>query len=919
MTARLLHSLVRLFALIALSDEEKDVQRQEAFIVNMLRDYLPEDKIAPAIAGFRKEKSRLGEMLTAKKLSRHSVKALKISRDIARELPVREQGILLLRFTEYILEYAATNSLAYQLAELMSEVMHFPEGHYEDLKAFIGGTERSLPEAHYRQFFSAKLHVLYLDAEHVYVKANVPGVYLDASEMHRGRVYPFYYHHRLRYHEESISFLALRHAFIQDAPDVKALQLRDLSMSYKGHGKVIQDMSVDFLPASINAIMGPSGAGKSTLLRLIGGQKNPGTGSVHYVLQENAHLRPAYIPQEDSLIPELSLEKQLMYQLRFSGYKRENTAARARQILQDCGLIRHAACLPGYPAHSRLSGGERKRMAVALGLASLPNVLILDEPTSGLSFGDARELLAILRTLANRGIMIICSLHQPGGDILAACDRILYMDYGGVPVFAGPPDAIAGHVAECTGQVFPEIPQHRLFSSVEARIHECFMSESGVSRGERKYPPEFWQRHYRPLLSDAVGKKQCLRIQAKPAAGLGLKMLQRRLERLWNNRPRILGMLLYAPLMSALLSGITRYSEGERYVFADNPHFPVFLLMTVIVALFGGLVFFSGGLIHDRNFRKREHVNTGRNASFLNASAIPVILAGILQAILFVFPAQCILGFKGCMHIFIAVYALLFIFAGFTALFLSTLFRNAAMVYILIPFLLIPQLIFSGLLIPYDTMPLRGKHTDARPVSALCFVSHYAFDAMAVSAFMDNPYMCEAYKIKRQEKLSVMFLNYLLPHGAQMSGDEERSRYLQELQIHFPEPLLHELSQVDAQSAMDSIAFASDWFRHLHYSALAETPNNRSVRRYHNTYLEQVLRSTKDAFVFSYKNDVLNIYKEQIYRIPAEDKIAHPYAPCHRPGGILIKSSIFDVLVLALFSLIVFLVLRLNLGEYPKL
>ncbi|MGW0212290.1 FHA domain-containing protein [Streptomyces sp. NPDC003233] len=222
-----------------------------------------------------------------------------------------------------------------------------------------------------------------------------------------------------------------------------SLDVQDLTVAVDGGRKVLLDhVSFPVGEKSLLAVVGPSGAGKSTLLNALTGQRPADRGTVLYdgrdLYRDFAELRQriGLVPQDDILHPQLTVRAALTYaaELRFP----EDTAAaerRARvdEVIRELGLEKRA----DQSVHS-LSGGQRKRVSVALELLTKPSLLFLDEPTSGLDPGMDRSVMNMLRGLADDGRTVIVVTHSVLS--LGVCDRLLVLAPGGKVAYYGPPD-----------------------------------------------------------------------------------------------------------------------------------------------------------------------------------------------------------------------------------------------------------------------------------------------------------------------------------------------------------------------------------------------------------------------------------------------------------------------------------------------
>ncbi|GGS59666.1 FHA domain-containing protein [Streptomyces badius] len=229
-----------------------------------------------------------------------------------------------------------------------------------------------------------------------------------------------------------------------------SLDVQDLEVTVgragKGGKTLLDKVSFPVGEKCLLGVVGPSGAGKSTLLNALTGQRPADRGTVLYdgrdLYRDFAELRQriGLVPQDDILHAQLTVRKALGYaaELRFpQDTAKAERQARVSEVIRELGLEQRA----DQPIHS-LSGGQRKRVSVALELLTKPSLLFLDEPTSGLDPGMDRSVMHMLRGLADDGRTVVVVTHSVLS--LEVCDRLLVLAPGGRIAYYGPPqDALA--------------------------------------------------------------------------------------------------------------------------------------------------------------------------------------------------------------------------------------------------------------------------------------------------------------------------------------------------------------------------------------------------------------------------------------------------------------------------------------------
>ncbi|OBF61444.1 ABC transporter ATP-binding protein [Mycobacterium sp. 852002-53434_SCH5985345] len=211
------------------------------------------------------------------------------------------------------------------------------------------------------------------------------------------------------------------------------------------HGKQLLDhISLTARPGTLTAIIGGSGAGKTTLSRLIVGYTSPTSGTVtfegHDIHAEYASMRSriGMVPQDDVVHRQLTVNQALNYAAELRLPPDTSKAERAQivaQVLEELDMTKHAETRV-----DKLSGGQRKRASVALELLTQPSLLLLDEPTSGLDPALDRQVMLMLRQLADAGRTVLVVTHSV--SYLDVCDQILLVAPGGKTAFCGPPDQV---------------------------------------------------------------------------------------------------------------------------------------------------------------------------------------------------------------------------------------------------------------------------------------------------------------------------------------------------------------------------------------------------------------------------------------------------------------------------------------------
>jgi len=333
---------------------------------------------------------------------------------------------------------------------------------------------------------------------------------------------------------------------------IDALQLKKV-----GTGKTVllNDISVAIPPRKFVALVGGSGAGKSTLMDALNGLRPAQKGTVLYNGKDYYHHLAAfstqlgYVPQSDIIHKDLTVEKALYYAAKLrlpSDMTRDQIKGRINEVLQDVELADRRHLLV-----SRLSGGQIKRVSIALELLANPSVFFLDEPTSGLDPGLDRKMMTLLRNLADKGHTIVLVTHATNN--INSCDYICFLARGGHLAYFGPPNEAKVYFGKTD---FAEI-----YSALEPTQENPKIPEEAEARFRAS--AEYQRYVVGPLNQGPAGAGRAAALAQQehevilPKRGnpwRQFSLLSRRyIDLLWNDKGNLLILLLQAPIIAVLL------------------------------------------------------------------------------------------------------------------------------------------------------------------------------------------------------------------------------------------------------------------------------------------------------------------------------------------------------------------------------
>ncbi|MDV3307911.1 MAG: ATP-binding cassette domain-containing protein, partial [Cyclobacteriaceae bacterium] len=783
-------------------------ERERRFVINSFKTEPDQDSVKEYLAlydqysGYGREDEGKGKLTSV----RDSVKTLGICRKINKTLTQKQKVVVLIKLLELVSQDKNFTSQRMEIINTVSEVFNIGKDEYQLIEAFVReetgkcidftdilkvDASESAPAGsqskHVHGHIGGVLIFMRVRSVDMYFTKYLgeESTSLNGFPMQPNRVYLFS-------HGSTIKTQGGDALYYSDIVANFNEELKTTRLSFNAtidelvfpNGTIgLRNVVISEGPGKLIGIMGASGAGKTTLLNVLAGLVEPTKGQILingfdlHKEKDKIHGVIGYVSQDDLLIEELTVYDNLYYNARlcFAGMSEEELHKRTMDMLESLGLDQRKDLRVGNVLEKTISGGQRKRLNIALELIREPAILFLDEPTSGLSSRDSENVIDLLKELSLKGKLIFVVIHQPSSDIYKMFDKMIIMDTGGYPAYYGPPveavtyfkkstlqvDANRGQCETC-GNVNPE----QIFNIIEAKV----VDEYGQPTSKRKITPIQWHDWYKERFR--IHRVEDVREEPPHSLQLPNRLVQtaiftaRDTLAKISNKQYLLVNLLEAPLLAFILAIITKYRsapDGGSYVFRFNENFPAFLLMSIIVALFMGLTVSAEEIIRDRKILKRESfLNLSWN-SYLMSKLLILFTLSAIQTLSFVLIGNGILQIEWSMLLpFWLVLFTTSCFANVLGLNISSAFNSAVTVYVMIPLLLIPQMVLSGLLFNFDKLhhviSTRGKV----PVVADLMASRWAYEAMAVYNFRNNSFEKNYYDLEKVEALADFKSSYLV-------------------------------------------------------------------------------------------------------------------------------------------------------------
>ncbi len=734
----------------------------------------------------------------------------------------------------------------------------------------------------------------------------------------------------------------------------------------------VQKMNFTVESGNLIGIMGGSGVGKTTLLNLLHGKINPSNGEI-YINGYNIHSDTekingliGYVPQDDMLIEELTVYQNLYFNARlcFGDYTEEQLNNTVEKLLTDLDLIEIKDLQVGDILNKKVSGGQRKRLNIGLELMREPVILFIDEPTSGLSSFDSEKVMNLIKDQSLSGKLVFAIIHQPSSDVLKMFDRLWILDKGGYMIYDGDPiealvyfktETSQANAAESECPNCGNIETDNILEIIEVKN----IDNAGYPGKERQVSPKEWYEKYRRKMMSVMGDKP----EKIPVTPIKYKVpgklyqirtfIKRNLIRKFADVQYMTINLIEAPLLAFILGYISKYTESGTYVFSDNKNYPVFMFMSVVVALFMGLTVSAEEIFRDGKILEREKFLNLSWLSYLVSKVYFLFVLSAIQTLSFVVVANTILEVRSMMF---QQWLILFstaCFGNLIGLNVSAGMRSAISIYILIPLILVPQLLLGGAMIRFDELHKSLSKKIYVPVIGDLMTTRWAYEAMSVEQFKNNRYQKPFFEYDMDLSQNEWYASFLIPtlrvkvNECLVAGKDPDYRDYSEnnfIKINYH---LNELSEITGVKP-------GDWINSVNYSKFNDITGDDvklfldslyvTLRQKSNEILlmrdslynlkisqmgyEQFIRLRENDYNQRLNDIVLNrlntnkIYETENRLIQKADPVfmrpgskygrAHFFAPYKLLGNLKIDTLIFNVAVIWIMTLFFFITLYYN-------
>jgi ABC-type multidrug transport system ATPase subunit len=1013
MSETLLEALMQLFALLTDIQKERQTGRGYSLVQDFLSKHFNKEYVEQYLGRFEVYLNRYhsevysdNEELKNKQSNDNQSRIHNIATKINAELEQEPKIVLFAQLLDFLKKDDEIGEAEVRFVDLLAAKFMIEPFDYVNLKNFIlrepldvpnknllllvsGQNEKPHPDI--KLLFNPKqqvvVWVLHVTSTNTYIfrYSGERNLYLNGHKIERNRPYTLAVGSVIKTSRmPPVYYSRVSEKFIHQKETGRIIyRAIDVSYKFNNNQTGIHPFSFTGRSGQLVGIIGGSGTGKSTLLNVLNGNFKLSSGQIiingYDLIKEKESLRGliGYVPQDDLLKEELTVFENLWFNARlcFSDLSKDKIKKLVEDALQDFDLVEARDLVVGTPLNKILSGGQRKRLNIALELIREPSILFVDEPTSGLSSMDSEKVMLLLKRQVLKGKLVVINIHQPSSDLYKLLDKLLMIDKGGRIIYNGNPmDAIAYFKGEAN-YVNPEerecyvcgnVKTEQPLRIVEARI----VNPYGKLIRKRKVSPEDWYKLYLENFERKFEWKSKRDLTKKEPLPKNWFSIPNRKKQFWifamrdalsklKDKQYLAINILEAPLLALILGFFTKFLSGspgdpDLYVFSENVNIPAYLFMSVVVSLFIGLNVSAEEIIRDRRLRKRESFLNLSRFSFLNSKIFVLFIISAVQSLSFVLIGNAILEIEGMTLSYWAIIFSTACFANMLGLNISSGLNSVVAIYVLIPLILVPHLLFSGVIVNYDKLHTSIASKEYVPRIGDMMITRWSYEALAVTQFKNNRYQRHFFEEEKAMSQSSYYGSTLIPEliklndacqwAAERNDGATVKKHSKTLaaalqQFHRDLPLLVPGDLLENEqttypvslhlSIQNTLLGAQTKYNRefQYYSTLKDSKIESLVKemgsinnlvalkhQHFNEALADWVLDRKEVRQLEFYEDHFIQKKHPIYKNPtAQWGRAHFYAPSKRMGPLLIPTGLFNVLVMWLGILLLYITLYLDI------
>lgn len=543
-----------------------------------------------------------------------------------------------------------------------------------------------------------------------------------------------------------------------------SLVLNDLQYSYY-NTKSLGNINLSCSPGELVGVLGEDGAGKSTLLKLIAGINTATRGNVCLNAYEVNKFKYqlsgliAYIPEDDLLYNELSGRENIDYAIRLSHHKISDNdrLELLNRTLNEMQISDIADIKVGSTEQKLIQPYQRRLLNIALEIIRNPQILIIDNSKQGLGRNDATKVINVLTEYSLKGKLIITSIFETNNAAFSNFDSFILLDKTGTCRFNGNKSQFELFFQQFSSNSKTTTQKQALTSESVSELLNRISYQKSISTQNTEQ--SIRKEHSANLKKKTLppSKNNTPRLEQQY-----ISYTRRNFFTKIARKKELSYSIAAAPLMALFLALLLRHSPENSYTYALNENIPIYFYLSIVINVFLGLIQSAKEIITDRkNLIREERLNLSF-FSYINAKISYLLIIILLQSFLYTIIGNSVLEISGMIIAHWGVYFSCGAAGIMLGLIYSSLHKSYESIQIkTIPITLLILLVLGGGIIP--TKHIKNKDSVYTPILSDLVLNRWAYEAIVVKQFTNNPSEKHYFAINKQISLAKFGMNYTIP------------------------------------------------------------------------------------------------------------------------------------------------------------
>lgn len=735
------------------------------------------------------------------------------------------------------------------------------------------------------------------------------------------------------------------------------------NVSTKASGNIIRIAPFNFCeePGHLVLVLCNNSIESKNLSLLLTGQIPLSSGKIclngHNIYSDRyrVHKMIGLVPRENIFDENVSIYENLRFSARlsFPGYSEQKVGQIVNQTIQSFGLTEFSHVPIRKINHGMPSEYLKILINTSIEIIRDPFILVLDIPLEKLNSTNAEEFCNILKTESNKGKLIFVTSTNAGNCILKKIDRMWIFDSGGYIIYRGLAGNVLNYFQNAGNNLAAESDVCPICGNLNADqlyqiIHAKVIDNQGKITHSRRISPEEWYNIYKRKVEAGESPSESRKVIPSYASSIPNVNLQfsaylkKHFLSLISNPRKYLMVLTGGLIIAFLTAGLLRYDWSDNYQFSQHEFLPLLFFLNTIICFVTGAVIGLNFTLDDKIHLAYDHFKNYSFFSYLNVKYLLLTIQSLIFSLLFTYITDSISGISSLFLVNWLIYFSTFFIGGSIGLFLGYIGYQLRNSIFITAILLVLNVLFSGYILPYNSLPKQLASDKYVPAFAEIFPGRWAYEALIVRQAKDNKYQKMLFQVEQQISDLTFKTNVLIPKLQEQLYNSKQSsskplnfrifyKDLKEINNRYPEiypfEFLEELNEVTIKEYV--ITELEEYMRFIQFQlyeklevsldrknklrnslkdSLGQENYTKLLKSNFNVPLQMYVSAKKPGRNFIETDGEIIQTDEPIYRLPDNNfGRSHFFAPQKLMNGFYYDTTYFNLFALWLEIFLVYL------------